>query len=202
MNLAVRVKLNRSALRQEVAAQLPRVIGDTVKKDLYNKFLSIKSLFIKEFEKHPITEEVRAGASSPNISGILSGYGNLYSFFGFDEADPTSGVMRLLNEMQFSFTNFNRRQMASFRVQNFPTISAITEVTPLPWAPGLSWAYGVHRGNVPNFGNYLHKDWKGSRSGKGLQVPHEIESRSMSSDKTYIIGMLKTYNKLFRGITP
>ena len=202
MNLAVSVRLNKGSLRREVSAQLPRAVGDTVRRDLYNKFLSIKNQFIKEFEKHPITEEIKGGASSPNISGILSGYGNLYSFFGFDDSDPTSSIARLLNEIEFSFTNFNRRQVASFRVQNFPTMSSVIEATPLPWAPGLSWAYGVHRGNVPNFGNYLHKDWKGSRSGKGLQTPHEIGGWSMSSDITYIIGMLKKYNKLFRSITP
>ena len=35
--------------------------------------------FLKEFDDHPITNEIEAGPDSSNSSGTLNGYGNLFS---------------------------------------------------------------------------------------------------------------------------
>ena len=93
MNLRFSFKVNQVALRQEIARQLPSAVGVEVKKRIFAEFEKIKNQFLAEFSRHPITMELRGGANSSNISGTLGGYGNLYSFLGFDERDPTAKII-------------------------------------------------------------------------------------------------------------
>ena len=85
-------------------------------------------------------------------------------------------------------------------MRDFPSEQDIVMVTPVPWAPGLSWAQGIHNGHIPNFGHYMNKDFKKSRSGGGLQVDGEIPDRVFRGDDSYIMGMLLKYQKMFEGV--
>ena len=200
MNLRFSFKVNRLALSQEIARQLPAAVGGEVKKRLFTEFEKIKKQFLAEFSRHAITMELQGGAHSSNISGTLGGYGNLYSFLGFDERDPTAKILELINKIKFTFMNFNSRKIASGFVRDFPTEYDIAAATPVPWAPGLSWAQGIHNGHIPNFGHYMNKDFKKSRSGGGLQVDTEIPGRVFRGDNSYIMGMLIKYKGLFEGV--
>ena len=78
-----------------------RKIKKEVEAVAQKKFDSSMEEMIREFNEHPITMELAAGPEAENISGTLSGYGNLFSFIGFhEEEDPVELVRQLL--MQFT----------------------------------------------------------------------------------------------------
>ena len=66
--------------------------------ELANKqFIEAKSRLIEDFDSHPVTTEIKGGTNASNLSGTLSGYGNLFSFIGFPEgSDPTVVVRNFL----------------------------------------------------------------------------------------------------------
>ena len=57
-----------------------------------------KSRVIDAFDNHEVTKEIAAGPKASNTSGTLGGYGNLFSFIGFDAgSDPITPVKEVLN---------------------------------------------------------------------------------------------------------
>ena len=67
-------------------------------KKVYAKFLIKKQQLISDFENHSVTREIKQGPSSSNISGTLGGYGNLYSFIGFEKGSrPVEPVRQALD---------------------------------------------------------------------------------------------------------
>ena len=60
-------------------------------------FLQIKERMIQEFLNHNVTKEINLGPNAENISGTLSGYGNLFSFIGFEKGDdPIKPILDIL----------------------------------------------------------------------------------------------------------
>ena len=65
------VKQNRKAFQQRIIAA----------------FEKIKKEMIEEFLAHPVSVEILGGPNAENTSETLGGYGNLFSFIGFNEGD-------------------------------------------------------------------------------------------------------------------
>ena len=64
-----------------------------------------KSILIQEFNNHEVTKEIAAGPKASNTSGTLGGYGNLFSFIGFEaNSDPITPVKEILNETDFTIS--------------------------------------------------------------------------------------------------
>jgi len=79
--------------------QLDKNIGIKVKEMVEREFEAIKQRMIDEFESHPVTIEIDAGENASNSSGTLGGYGNLFSFIGFQDGDdPLKEVRVKLNQ--------------------------------------------------------------------------------------------------------
>ena len=108
---------------------------------------------IVEFLNHPITLELKQGIGAKNISGTLGGATNLYSFIGFEgDSDPTEIVEDLLQQTSFQFLGARGKSINfSFYI---PDSQEIFAVTPMPWAPGRSWAKGIESG-ISGLGYYL-----------------------------------------------
>ena len=70
-----------------------------VKKIINMEFQMIKKELISDFNRHPVTVEIEAGPRASNTSGTLGGYGNLFSYIGFNESDrPTDAIRNQLSK--------------------------------------------------------------------------------------------------------
>ena len=60
-----------------------------------------KKNLIENFSSHEVTREIEGGAGANNISGTLGGYGNLFSFIGFNSGfNPIDSVKNLINKIR------------------------------------------------------------------------------------------------------
>lgn len=168
--IAASLDLSKS---QEYIAYVNNVIN--------SEFEAIKNEFINQFDKHPVTREIEAGHSSSNISNTLGGKGNLFSFIGFEKNDKPTEVIRNLLNSKTHITKILTKKDGSFSTfAQYPMLPEIYAVTPMPWAPGRSWAEGIERG-ISGLGYYMNKPGKNSRSGKGLQSNSLIRNLSFAA---------------------
>lgn len=184
---------------KDLSERLNRELSDIVKasfaKTILTSFENIKSQMISEFLNHPVTQEIKNGPNSPNTSGTLNGYGNLFSYIGFYDADDP--IEPILNEFQKSTITFSRL-IDGGAVWNIyiPAKEDIWAVSPMPWAPGRSWAKGIETG-ISGIGYYLYNERKklqNSRSGSGIQTLNKI-GRPRFMNVKYISEILAKYQK-------
>ena len=153
---------------------------------------------ISEFENHPVTIEIKQGPSAKNTSGTLNGYGNLFSYIGFEDGDdPISPVIELLDKTTVQFSRLGN----DGPIWNIfmPAKQDVWDVTPMPWAAGRSWAKGIESG-ISGLGYYLYtqkKNLENSRSGTAVQVDSNIRPGLRFSNVKYISELLKKYEKKF-----
>jgi len=192
-----RIRIHRAQFKNAVAKGLS---SSRVKEAAYQKAVqmvnSVKRRTIKEFDEHPVTKEISEGPSASNMSGTLSGSGNLFTFIGFYEGDdPTRIVRSYLNDKikvfrQSRFLKFQTSGYYNFRV-NPPTTSEIENLTPLPWERGASWARGIERG-ISGLGYYLHGRFSDARSGGGIQSQYEVKP-SIFRTKRYLTTIVTNF---------
>ena len=182
---------------KELNSQLARVSRPLLKKELQKSFQAKKNQMIADFLNHPVTLEINKGINSSNISGTLMGVTNLYSFIGFDSGDdPIEPILTLLQSTSFEIGSLSSKALI-IRI-NFPEAAAIFKVTPMPWAPGRSWALGIARG-ISGLGYYLKRKSERSRSGLGLQSQNKKRSVKFKNTK-YISNFIKNYKKEFENL--
>jgi len=164
---------------------------DSVNKIVEIEFAKIKNKLISDFKRHPVTREIEAGVNGNNISKTLGGYGNLFTYIGFESSSkPIKPILRELNDIRLTKIIFSKN--GNFNVLAiYPSIRQIFDITPLPWAEGRSWAEGIEKG-ISGLGSYLNKSNEKSRSGKGLQTEGEIR-KSGFSPTPYISSMIKSF---------
>lgn len=175
------VKKNKRAFQQRIT-----VAFDKIRQEMIDEFLS-----------HPISIEIEGGPSAENSSGTLDGYGNLFSFIGFEEgASPLEPILELLQSTRIEL---NRETENGFLMKIYiPSKEDIFSVTPMPWASGRSWAEGVERG-ISGFGRYLNIDSSTSRSGAGIETQSVIR-RGKFKNSPYISALINKYAKKFQQI--
>ena len=106
----VKVKVNMRGIMAKVQKKLMgRKYRDQALKRAERHFKKAHVKLMEEFEKHPVTKELRQGPFGGNPSRTLGGYGNLYSFIGFQGEDPTAIVSAVLK----SSTKLDRRTGAA-----------------------------------------------------------------------------------------
>ena len=184
---------------QSLKNQLPKLVQSQARNIVRRAFEKLKTKMIAEFQGHPVTREIRGGINAENISGTLGGITNLYSFIGFDSnSDPIEPIEDLLLRTDVRFVKINK-QMIEFEV-TLPEAEEIFKATPLPWAPGRSWAKGIESG-LSGLGYYLKKSSSSSRSGLGIQTSQKIRKGVKFNNTKYISSFLKKYQKEFENIT-
>jgi hypothetical protein len=167
-------KINKKLLQQEVlgskAAQ--KLVLESVREEIIKN----KKIFINEFEAHPVTQEIRGGETAGNSSGTLGGYGNLFTFIGFNQgSDPISPIINLINKITVSSIAFSKN---TFNVKLIiPSKSDFASVSNMPWEGGRSWLFDIEK-TISGIGAYLYKQYNKSRSGYGLQSKYNYRSAS------------------------
>jgi len=132
-------------------------------------FNQIRQEMLDEFTNHPVTQEIDMGPKLGWNSPFLGGYGDLYSFIGFNKDDnPTEPIKTLIKGLRF-FTVFSKGLDHKFEVRFFPAMKDVEQVTPMPWANGRSWAKGIESG-ISGLGSYLNMEHPVSRSSAGIQA--------------------------------
>ena len=180
-----------------INSQSSKLLRNDFQKALEVKFELLKNKMIDEFLNHPISQEIMAGPNSSNSSGSLGGYGNLFSFIGFEDSDePIKPILEKLQLINFKYSGeiIGGNKFSIF----LPTPKEIFDVTPIPWAPGRSWAKGIETG-ISGLGYYLNKKSKNSRSGEGTQSSVKINSKKFKN-QGYISLLINKYQNLFAQI--
>lgn len=201
--MTVKLKVDSRALNKELIQSIARknnatqirnslMVGNEL---LTKKFEKMKAEMVKDFLNHPVTKEIMAGPSASNSSGLLGGYGNLFSFIGFNKGDdPIRPIIDLLNRSLIKVSRATLRGTISVTIE-IPNPKDIFSVTPLPWAPGISWAQRIEVG-MSGLGQYMNKSSTSSRSTSGIQTDSKIRASIFSNTK-YISFFIKKWQKKF-----
>jgi len=183
----------------QINRQVPKLARAQVQKQFASAFQKVKNRMIAEFLNHPVTLEIKGGTSSGNISGTLGGSTNLFSFIGFESgSDPIDAIEKVLYSTNFRFTRTTRNSV-EFEI-DIPEPAEIFAATPMPWAPGRSWAKGIETG-ISGLGYYLKISRDNSRSGLGIQSSRKVrKSGSKFKNTQYISALIKKYEKEFANL--
>lgn len=184
-------KINKKLIQKEIFNNraVKKMVRDIVQEEVEKE----KALFQQDFESHPVTQELDGGENASNISGTLGGYGNLFSFLGFNQgANPTAPVKFLIQRI-----TLDRNIQATgngFRVRvNVPSKDDFGAVSRLPFEGGRSWLLDIERG-ISGLGAYLYGRFASSRSGTGIQSKYKYSNKRFQNVK-YFSGM---YTKFLR----
>jgi hypothetical protein len=205
--MRAKIKINKTQMLKEYLAQPKgRFAAAKVVQEEFEDILNEARIdFLVDLDTHPVSKEIEAGPdpSVKNTSGTLSGYGNLFSFIGFEkESDPVGYIKSLF---------FKKTGITKVRLQNagkgrflvetqIPTKEEIYSdpKTHIPWQPGRSWLDGIEKG-ISGFGWYYLKKVFYSRSGEALQAKTDEPLREGKFKTTKYFSEI--YNKFLRRIT-
>ena len=196
------VKLNVRKFRK--IASNSSELGSRIEKVFRDQIDLRQDKLVAEFDSHPVTQEIELGNGAPNISGILNGYGNLFTFIGFSKSsDPTKIVRNYLSKkLNYKKTRTNVTSKGftvyfSLETPGIKDIASFTQVKHL----GRSWVTGIENGKIDGFQYYLNR-WRrmrGSRSGKGVQVDNKLRNQNVKPT-AYVDKMLKRFRKSLQEI--
>jgi len=181
-------KLIKSKVLRE---KLTRIVGDRTEE--------IKKELIRNFNAHPVSQEIEAGENAANSSGLLGGTGNLFSFIGFDSGmRPVETIKRLLNGIRFKSlrrsVKIKGNQFSMDARIEWVSMTDVENASKMPWEPG-SWVTGIERG-ISGLGYYLNMRG-GGRSKGGLQLQKKLATGNFRSTK-YLPGMLLEAERILR----
>lgn len=194
------------ALRDEVSKTIrsSRKIKEVARKVAEQKVELAKAEMIQEFETHPVTQEIKEGPNSEdNKSGTLGGYGNLYTFIGFEEGQqPTEVIKDYLEkktELQRNVRYIRGGEEGSYQFKvSMPIIAEVEELTPSPWE-GKSWVRGMERG-ISGLGYYIFskiRELKNSRSGNAVQAGSKVRDLTFKPVK-YLSTIISNFRNKIR----
>lgn len=190
-----KVKMDTKAFRQELKKNVEPEIEKLAYQEAEKIVEENKRVMLAEFDAHPVTKELKAGPDAENSSKTLGGYGNLFSFIGFNKGDDPISVLReILNfpvKISRKPTSKTRRGY-SFKV-DVPTSREIEAETPLPYEPSRSWVRGIERG-ISGIGYYIYRKIHGSRSGSGAQSKKQLRGGRFGN-RSYLSKILDKFYK-------
>jgi hypothetical protein len=175
-------KINKKAIQKAIFTN--RAVKQMVRNIVQKEVEKEKALFRTEFESHPVTQELDAGENASNNSGTLGGYGNLFSFLGFNRgANPTAPVKSLIQKIALDRNVQTTNNGFKFKV-NIPSKEEFAAVARLPWEGGRSWLLDIERG-ISGLGAYLFGRFEASRSGSGIQSKFNYSGRRFQNVKYF-----------------
>jgi hypothetical protein len=184
-------KVNKKLIQKEIFNNraVKKMVRDIVGKEVEKE----KALFRADFESHPVTQELEGGENASNISGTLGGYGNLFSFLGFNKgANPTTPVKILIQKILLDRNVKTTSNGFQIKVI-IPSKEEFASVARLPWEGGRSWLLDMERG-ISGLGSFLYGRFNASRSGGGIQSKYKYSNRTFRPVKYFS----QMYNKFIR----
>jgi hypothetical protein len=184
-------KINKKAIEKAIFTNraVKKMVRNIVQKEVEKE----KILFRADFESHPVTQELDGGETASNNSGTLGGYGNLFSFLGFNNgANPTAPVKTLIQKIALDRNVQSSSNTFKFKV-NIPSKEDFAAVSQMPWEGGRSWLLDIERG-ISGLGAYLYGRFKSSRSGTGIQNKYNYTNRRFQNVKYFS----EMYSKFLR----
>ena len=184
-------KINKKAIEKAIFTNraVKKMVRNIVEKEVEKE----KALFRADFESHPVTQELDGGETASNNSGTLGGYGNLFSFLGFNNgANPTVPVKSLIQKIQLDRNVESSGNTFKFKV-NIPSKEDFAAVSRMPWEGGRSWLLDIERG-ISGLGAYLYGRFNASRSGGGIQSKYNYSNRTFRNVKYFS----EMYSKFLR----
>jgi len=184
-------RINKKAIEKVIFTNrtVKKMVRDIVEKEVEKE----KALFRADFESHPVTQELDGGETASNNSGTLGGYGNLFSFLGFNSgANPTAPVKTLIQKIALDRNVQSSGNIFKFKV-NIPSKEDFAAVSRMPWEGGRSWLLDIERG-ISGLGAYLYGRFKSSRSGTGIQSKYNYTNRRFQNVKYFS----EMYSKFLR----
>lgn len=191
-------KINKKSLisimNNKVAPIANRELSNRIRKSVD----SAQEQMMDEFNMHPVTQEIDSGPNGYNQSGTLGGYGNLFSYIGFDEGmSPTEPLRRVLKKiLKIRAVPANHKSMVMKFLVEIPSKEELFAAAPMPWANGRSWAEGIEKG-ISGLGQYLNTTSFVSRSGEGVQAKNQIRSGKFLNTK-YLSSILNNLKRNIR----
>lgn len=183
----------RMNTKNRVAASLKTANNEL----LIQKFKKMKEDMVKDFLSHPVTKEILAGPKASNTSGTLGGYGNLFSFIGFEfGSNPIQPIVDLLDQTRYDIGRIQNGKVQIY--VEIPSKEQIFKATPLPWAPGISWAERMEIG-LSGLGQYLNTPSDYSRSGQGVQSS-KLQKGGAFKNTKYISDFINRWHKKFLSV--
>lgn len=190
-------RINIEQIRRKVAYSKP-VLAATEKVAKERTF-NATYVASKEFDEHPVTREVDGGPFATNISGLLGGIENLYSFFGLT-SNPISALKQMWKTVRFKGLNNvtfkGKKVIYSYKV-SIPTPNQFEDEAILPWRETGSWLISVSRGGVSGLGYYLRQLGAG-RSRGGIQLRKKIRNLKMKTTP-YFVQIYNAFAANFKG---
>jgi hypothetical protein len=175
-------KINKKSIEKTIFMnrEVKKIVRDIVQREVEKE----KSLFRTNFESHPVTQELDAGENASNNSGTLGGYGNLFSFLGFNRgSNPTAPVKSLIQKI--ALDRNVQTAKAGFKIKIIiPSKEEFAAVARLPWESGRSWLLDIERG-ISGLGAYLFGRFEASRSGSGIQSKFNYSGRRFQNVKYF-----------------
>ena len=194
-------KFNYQAIAESIASSATGT--RRVNTVMSRKFAENKEALLQDFDRHPVTVEIKGGISADNISDTLGGEGNLFSFIGFDDgSDPIQplrdalqdGVV-LIHSKRGEASGNKIRYKFSARIP----AEEIRLATPLPWENGNSWVEGVEKRGISGLGQFLYRKFrspKPSRSGGGIQTATTLRQATFKR-RAYISELIRNFVQRF-----
>ena len=177
------MKINKRGLNAELGKQVTPIIRKRMHSRILIAAREAEQALLAAFDAHPVTREIEAGPGATNTSGTLGGYGNLFTFIGFNDSDnPIEAIRALLkNSVQVKILPADHRKMIQNFVISLPSKAEIEAAAPMPWAGGRSWVEGIEKG-ISGLGNYINSRTRDiGRSGSGTQTEDSIRGASFRS---------------------
>jgi hypothetical protein len=166
-----------------------------------SSFKSTKTRFLKDFDSHKVTQEIKEG-NSANSSYLPKG--NLFSLLGFfEKSTPIDDLRKFLSDNIYlertPTIKFNGTRVSyNFRV-SIPDLKDIERATPLTWDSSKSWVSELEDG-VSGFVNYIFYKYfstPASKSKTGLQSKRINSGEDFSEKIPYMSELLDNFNKEF-----
>ena len=196
------VTVNAKELLKELTVDNDRAMGRTIRNFIAPKLQQKQDRLVKNFKTDKITVELNAGPTASNSSGILGGYGNLFSFIGFDAGTDPTDVIEKIFEQKFRFRVRRINKTGKYKITFFiPSIEEIYGLTPLPWASGSSWVSGIEKG-MSNVGSFLYssRGFGQSRAGTGIQAKNKSSGVTFRNTP-YITRLLNNFKRTLVNFT-
>lgn len=195
----LKVTVNSKELMRSIVLSKSPNMTDQVTEFITPTVEKAQQKLIREFTQHPVTKEINSGPEASNSSGLLGGYGNLFSFLGFYYgSDPTGPIYDILKE-KISVSCVRRGDQGKFIafIRNAPTKEAILNATPFDWLQGRSWVDGIEHG-VSGLGQYIYNEdgFKGAnlRSTTGIQIKGKAGAGKLQNT-SYISALINDFKK-------